>query len=319
MSEINCVELVVPLVQELDSEGIKFQIMGGIGSVVLAGEFVPVGQDRTIHTRDKIHLSQFRDNGSKRDVDVLVLSDDEAETKRVEEIADEVIGDGLKLSIFGLKTYWDLAKQRRQPTRSLTRVFLADRYKGSHPAAGCHKSLFPFIAPIDPEAMETWYVPVQHGGANTLVPIPHPGATILNYATRSVSGIRPKDRKKLDSISTNIHQNFPGIRTWIHDGPGRDQLLFARMIHSLRQPVGNQSQNLTIGNIVDEPTVDLESILRDSNYSMVSGLPASLRRIILHATRAKAQVVHWGESKEELVTVFQNVLEDKFDKIVKNR
>jgi hypothetical protein len=319
MTEINCVDLVVPLVHELDSEGVKFQIMGGVGSVALAGEFISVGQDRTIHTRDKIHLSQFRDNGSKRDVDVLVLSDDDAEIYKAEKIAQEVIGDELEISIFGLKTWWDLAAQKRRPVKSLSKVFLADRYTGIQEIDECYKALFPFIAPIEPETLETWYVPVQSSGSRTLVPIPHPGATILNYATRSVSGIRPKDKAKLDSISTHIHHNFPGIRTWLHEGPGREQLLFARMIHSLRQPLGEQSQNLTIGDLVDQPTVDLVSILQDERYSLVSGLPSSIQRASLEATRLKARVLHWGEEKERIVTMFQNVLEKRFDKIVKNK
>lgn len=318
MLEKNCVDMVVPLVQELDSEGIQFQIMGGIGSVALSGDFIALPDDQIIETRRSLRLSQFRENGTLRDVDVLVLSSDKEAIEKAILIADEVIGNELEISIFGLKSAWDLARQKDHPARSLSRVFLADRYVGLHGVADCKKALYPFVAPLNPEVMETWYVPVTSGGQTTAVPIPHPGASILNYVTRSVSSIRPKDALKLGTIANNVSRNIPEMGEWIHDGPGREQLAFARILHSLRHQHGSDAQNITLGNLINEPTVDVVSVLADSRYSMVSSMPIQAHRMILSIMRTKARVIHWGESNEHIVKMFQDVFEKKFDRIVKN-
>lgn len=319
MTEINCVDLVIPLVQELDARGVQYQIMGGIGSAALTGRFIALPEEQVIETSKEVRLSQYRENKSLRDVDVLVLSNDDAELQKVEAIADDVIGEELILSIFGLKSVWDLRKQKDHPGRSFSSVFLADRYVGLHGVGECYKALYPFISPLDPEALETWYVPVTRGAQTTAIPIPHPGASILNYVTRSVSGIRPKDEEKLRRITASVACNFPEIKEWIHDGPGKDQLAFAGIVHSLRQPKQGTTQNLQVGEIIDQPAVDLASVVADSKYSMISELPIPLQRIILAGTRTKAHLIHWGESNEQIVRMFQDVFEKKLDRIVKNK
>ncbi len=319
MIEKNCVDMVIPLVQELDAEGLHFQIMGGIGSVALANEFVALPNDQLIETREEIRLSQFRENKTLRDVDVLVLSSDDTDIEKVELITQEVIGDELEISVFGLKNSWDLARQKDHPLRSLGMVHLADRYVGLHGVADCQKALYPFKAALNPEILETWYVPVIRGGQVTSIPIPHPGASILNYVTRSVSGIRPKDEAKLTKIVDNVTSNFADITEWIHDGPGSEQLEFARILHSLRQPSHGTAQDLTLGTLLKQPALDLASVMSDSTYSMASDLPVSMQRTILSVMRAKARIIHWGESNEHIVRMFQDVFEKKFDKIVKNK
>ncbi len=117
------------------------------------------------------------------------------EVDEVESIAKAVVAKGeLDLSVFGLRSLRQLEHQRRYPVLAAPKVHVSDRYvvmDGEH-VAYARKALFPFEVDMPVATLETWQMQIGDD-SSLLFPIPHPGATVLNY----LAGIRDPvyDRK----------------------------------------------------------------------------------------------------------------------------
>jgi|GEM_PF-598753 len=322
MSKRTCAEVIAPFVQALDARPDLpiVQIIGGNGSAALLHEDTIIDFDaRTIVAPAVCDLPRFRPDGSLRDMDTLVMSTDPLEIEQVETLAAEFVGDELKISIFGLKTLDHLEMQRRQPARSSVRTFLGDRYVTTL-RDGCgntsfegYKALYPFRVPITTETLETFRM-VTHEEAFT--PTAHPGATILNYLTRSISSVRAKDASKVEQMIENTLTRYPEVREWILDGPGKATFELARILHTLREPRGAPAVRRIGTQLQLEPYTRVELIEHDGFMAATMGTNA--QRIIIEMSQLKSHVLGRFESSPTLVTFWQNNVEDRVAAIIHN-
>jgi hypothetical protein len=312
----NCIDIVRPFVAELDGNTPPLQIVGGVGSYVLQQEGVEIRPDERLiiappgMKRDGI--GQFRGDGNKRDFDVLVLSTAKAEKKVVEELAEDTIGKDLKLSVFGLHTVAQLRKQPGHSALNLARRWVSDRYVKDEGGliTEAWKALFPYAVRMDLDSLETWHTII---GSEKPIPCPHPGAVVMNYGTRSVSGLRPKDENKVHKLARNIFKAEPLILDWIIDGPGSSQVELARILHTAREP--EPARELLIGGklpILPYRVADLAT-----HAAMMLEDPEEARDAA-EITRFKASKLHWAESNERLVTLYQRYLEPAMGFITNN-
>lgn len=325
MSERKCGEVIAPFVIAANDRPdlAKFQVIGGNGSAALMdpNSFLDTVTGRIV-AGASCDLELLRDDGSKRDADILVLERDPEKIAAVDALAREYIGDELIVSTFGLKMTVDLMNQAGSPFKSTAKVFLGDRYvegletgERSVSIWKGFKALYPFMAPITSETLETYQLEVQ--GSEAVIPTAHPGATLLNYLTRSISGLRPKDEEKVGELADNI-LSYPEIREWVHDGPGAPTLELARILHTLRESRKNP-EALVLG---ESGLLQINPLSMDKLYEheffMGSNMSDRERVAIVEAARIKSRVVHFGEKQQKLVTWWLKNIEQRIPKIVHN-
>lgn len=325
----NCVDIVRPFVAEMAEQhpDLSYQVIGGTGSAALAlAETLVLPRDVLVAAPENLFVPQFRDKKqrNKRDLDLLVLSSHEPTREAVETTARETIHRDLKLSVFGLKSAAALRHAHEHPILPDVFSWVSDRYveESGGTVTELWKGLYPFAVPVDTETLETWYL--QVGKQAVLTPIPHPGATLLNYLTRSVSGIRPKDMEKLlgtkdqQGIAETVLQT-PGMKEWLFDGPGKNLVHLARVLHGLRQPYDNQQPLVLTDRIsltpVHPKTLPFDPAFMFATESAELGFgPANH----LSVARAKSRVVHAYEKNEKLVAVWQQFVEPLIGKVLHN-
>lgn len=318
-----CGVIMEPFVRALNERGDvpSVQIIGGNGSAALLNEHTVIDlAARTIEAPAICDLPRFRPDKTLRDLDTLVLSTRQEELDRVQALAEQSIGDDLKISIFGLKSIAELERQRAQPLRSTARIFLGDRYVTTsydeqRRVVGIEgfKALYPFRVPVSTEAFETFELSTQ---GRIATPTAHPGATILNYLTRSISGIRGKDFSKVETMTENVLTKCPEVREWIHDGPGREMLDLARILHTLREPRG-RPQILRLGSRLQVVPYTLAELDEHQGF-MASDLSRGGRRLIIELSHLKSRVLSRFEGNPTVVTFWQNYVEDRLGAIVHN-
>ena len=320
MSEtVNAVDIAGNFVDRLSDYLLdtNIQIIGGVGSAALGHSGVEIlPEERLIVVRDEIVLPRYRDDGTLRDLDVLVTSADPDDLKEIEEVAEETIDEGdLEVSIFNYQPMSKLEDQVRNPALAAALVHVSDRYveqKGTQVRAA-KKPVFPFAVDVPTEALETWGLKI--GNHPVQFPVPHPGATILNYLTRSSSGLRPKDAKKVHAMTANISDKAPETIDWIIDGPGASQLELARVLHTLREG-RNTDRPLHVGNVFDVEQLDLGSLAIHPAFMLI-GHPA-VRQALIEAEHAKSAAMFAMEKRPRVVTAWQRYVEPSIGRIVKN-
>lgn len=306
-------EVIAPFVREMDQPQLPpYQIVGGVGSAALADPKSEVRPDTIEIIADKnLSLPTYREDGNKRDLDVLVLSNDKDRVAEVVEVAQDTIGDELEIGIFGLKTLEQAQKQIARPYTSSAMRWLSDRYVDMDTKLGV-KLLFPFAVDLPLDTLETWRLQFN----NTTIPIPHPGTTLLNYLTRSISGLRAKDHDKVQKIATKVFSGSPDIADWMSSGPGSTQFELARVLHSLREPSDNP-QDLVIGETLTISPYPHGTLI-DHEAFLLDNWMAGRTRNIFALARAKSRALRTAESNPRLVTMWQRFGEQKADVFVKN-
>lgn len=316
MSERLSGEIIEPFIRAMDDRDDlpAIQIMGGNGSAALKHPDTEIDFGTgEIHAGGECDLPRLRDDGTLRDVDILALTSDKDAIDAVHEVAVGEIGGQLLVEVFGLKSAEQLQRQSRQSIISMAKVFLGDRYIDEGAQAG-FKALHPFAAPIDKEVLKsfTLFTPASERG----LPTTHPGATLLNYLTRSISGLRPKDQGKITEIADNLLGRYPELLDWMIDGPGRDTYQLARILHTLRESK-RRPQILQVGQYLQvEPYQYSE--LQEHPAFMSEQLSPLARRAIVAAAHSKSRGLHIFESNPKIVTFFQSHIEPRISKIVHN-
>ncbi|MGH7237381.1 MAG: hypothetical protein ACREGF_02500, partial [Candidatus Saccharimonadales bacterium] len=233
----DCAKIMIPFVEALGATGGEteneaclldtMQFIGGVASAALqdpATRFDPI--DRLIIAPAGFELSSIRDNGSRRDLDLLVLDTRPEKIAEVETLAGSCIGDELKISVFGLHQATELGRMKAHPFGK--RAYwsaVSDRYVSPSPDLGqppkLEKSIFPFAANLPPECLETWNLQLGKPGEEFVIPVAHPGSALLNYATRSLAGLRGKDAVKVRKMADNLLAKDPEMKDWLLGGPGQ--------------------------------------------------------------------------------------------------
>jgi hypothetical protein len=225
----------------------------------------------------------------------------------------------LEQSVFSIVSGDKLRKQLAHPFgMAAVLAVVSDRYgrpsgidlpEGMVSSGGMVKSLFPFAVPLEPESMETWSLLVK----NMRVPIPNPAMSVINYATRSITGVRAKDADKIDTMATSVLQKAPELRDWAVDGPGAKQLGLGLLLRSLTP---NHAHVDYFG--TGRPIVPL-SDLADNEMFMLPNRSDEEKRLMIAETALKAKLISYFESKQAFVSWWQNHIEQKIDAIVKHK
>ena len=310
----NSLEIIQPFIDRI-ADDTDVQIMGGLGTAALVMSDVEINTaTKEVIAPEGFFLPAHRDDGTKRDVDVLVLTSDQVRIAEVDAILKDSIGNGLERSVFGIRPQNALRKQINKPLGFRAfRTFLSDRYEADSETPGAYvKSLFPFAVPIEPEALETWTLVM--GDDQSRIPIPHPGATLANYASRSISGLRPRDYDKITHVADNVFTRSPEVKEWLVDGPGKPLIELSTMIASLRKP-GLTSTSLIDGLHVRTFTHD--ELIEQPSF-MLPEQPEQRKRAIIGEAAFKATALHAFESNPLVVMLWRHFLERRAGAIVKN-
>lgn len=319
MSEItqkstNSIEIIQPFVERI-AEARDVQILGGLGMAALVQPNIIIeNDDRRVIVPEMPFLPAHREDGTKRDVDVLVLSSDPARVSEVSTMLDDSIGDALEKSVFDIRPSETLRKQLVDPLgfRAL-RTLLSDRYEKDPYASGEYvKSLFPFSVPLTPDALETWTLVLGQDGIE--VPIPHPGTTLANYTNRSISGLRPRDADKITHVAENVFGVAPEIKDWMMDGPGKSQIELSTAIASLRHP---DRKNLPLIDGLKVNTYSHDELMDHPSF-MIPEYSKRHKRAVIGRAVFKAHALNAFESNPLVVTLWRQFAEHGTDAIIKN-
>jgi hypothetical protein len=187
---------------------IPYAIVGGTVTSALADAhtFISV-DDKELYAAQSSDTNVIRDNGTKRDADILVLSDDAEKIAFIRDVATAASAGQLAISAFGLERY------QEPPLTKAARLgnFVLNNYTSSREITAdgdvVHR-LQPLEAKIPSETLSGWSMYVTHDG--TPVPILDPRYHLLCYQLRSVGGLRPKDDtpEKYRAALSRVDQAF---------------------------------------------------------------------------------------------------------------
>lgn len=314
----NCIDIIRPFRDDLEEDGLlgRVQFIGGVGSAAMGNEATLILPDEsTMVAPADLYLPRRRDDGNVRDMDVLVLSDDRAVIDKVEGMAKDTVDGKLHVSIFGLRNASYLRKQLRHPVLGwkAVKTFVSDRYLDAD--GSMTKALFPFGVPMDREALETYWL--QVGGMT--VPVASPPAALVNYSSRSISGLRPKDEAKVQKMARNVFSKVPDYTDWIETGPGASQLELSQVLHTLQGPSDvRKAESLIIGDVIKVDPLPIRTLFNHEAFLLRDRDPEVQQKAMAWA-RIKSAALAKAESYDEVVRLYQKWAERLFDSISKNK
>jgi len=317
----NSIEVIRPFADALREESItNVQVFGGINTAALRDLKTVIDFDsKEVIAPATLYLDVRRSdrNKSLRDADVFVKSSDPEYIAYIEKILDEAVGTALRQSVFGIVPEKVLRRQLRHPFGfTALKTFLSDRYEQPDgidlPDSVASpdrliRSIFPFGVPIDAESLESWTLSV----GDMRVDVPNPAMQVINYASRSVSGVRPKDEKKVKETAASILTKAPELRDWAMEGPGASQLDLCLLLRSLT-PKKEHPDYFRANR-----RVQTLSELADSEYFMLPDLEVNARRRLVATVAFKANILSFFESNKTLVSLFQKYIESHMGTLVK--
>lgn len=295
----NSIDILRPFFSEYGSDP-EVQLIGGAGSAALQDSSVRISStEEAVRAPDDLYLPTLRDNGSKRDVDVFVASVNRDKAKEIERFLEETVAGKLDVSVFGIHDSELLRQQMARPLGlKAFMAFTSDRYKDLN-GDGFTKALFPFMAPIEEESLRPWRLEIGDVSVN----IPHPGMSLINYANRSISGVRRKDESKLRTVSNALKDKAPEVIDWCVDGPGRSQLELAKLIHTAG--VGMEP----LRRLFPTDLSPLATVPEQHEYYMLREAPKHIQELALGVFATKARLLRTAESSSLVTGVWQRFFE----------
>lgn len=197
-----CLEVIRELdliAQEVLGSDRRYFVLGGIATAAInnADSIFDHQTQRVIAAPDSSEPT-IRDNGTKRDLDLLVfdtIPKEEAVTTS-KEIA-EAIDDQMEVSVFGLEPHRDF-----QPFGRL--ILTASSWISKRTVdenSDLRIELFPLEQILPQSTFSPWTLQLPSGeGVSILNPATH----MLAYRTRSISGRRYKDEEKLRTMEDRV-------------------------------------------------------------------------------------------------------------------
>lgn len=324
----NCIEIIHPVMAALDAQGIDgVQIMGGIGSAALSHpDTVIIPDEKRIVTSDDFlqngkgelnpHLTRIRSNGTLRDLDVLLLSCDPDYVEQTKRLVEEQIDGQLETSVFPLHDGRELEERVESPFsfKSIA-SFVTDRYVMED--GKMVKALAPlFAVDIDPDTVRPWEVEVD----GEEYPVVNPATAIVNYLTRSMTGLRPKDFDKVQEMARQVFGKSPEMVEYVIDGPLKSQMELAGIFQTLRWSNSwpQSKRTLDVGGILQIKSGSING-LREHEAFLLRDADDDTQLRVLTLAIIKSRVVGTGESFEKIVELYQRFAENPLDFIAKNK
>lgn len=308
MSEIpQSVDVIRPFLAEVEGPS-DIQIMGGIASTALRHPDLVVDFVHKELRVPEVDIPIFRPNGTLRDADVFVLTENTERIQEVKKTLVQSIDDQLIASVCAIHPFRAYERQIGNQTE-----ITSDRYRVNPFKKDYAKVLPPFVATIDPEALETWQLIVND---ELTIPVSHPGATFSNYTQRSIEGLRPKDAKKMNAAARNVFAKAPEIKEWLLDGPGWSQFELSYAFTSLRQ---QRRPTVNIIDGIELPTMTLDA-MTDSHLMIDPETSRAFRRQAVGFAALKSRASFAISSNEKIVAFFNEPkVEELFARFIKSR
>jgi hypothetical protein len=223
---VDCFEATADLEAALKASPLqngRYFVLGGIVTSALQHPDTVIDHEsQTIVAAPDLTYPNVRDeNGTRRDIDLLI---DEVLTPgtvaAIKENVNEAIGGKLILSLFGL--------ERHEPSPGISerivRSFMHLTTSRTIDDNGVRRfELHPLEQIVEEESYVPWNLQTPGGG---IVQVLNPAGHLMAYRMCSISGLREKDRVKVDAMATNVMAD-PRLQEQIMDGPFRAWLDFA--------------------------------------------------------------------------------------------
>lgn len=180
----------------LIAKDVDYRVLGGIGiQAVLTAEQINPAVKEIVLSPDA-ELSVIRENGTRRDIDMLICTSDREWIMEAKDIVTDAVGKELSVSVFGLRDRvngprrWDFLTQRYIDKDSGDVFMRCDNIEEKLPES----------------FLEPWVV--KSSQLNPVAQVISPAAQLVSYKTRSITGIRHKDREKVDRLSGLLAENL---------------------------------------------------------------------------------------------------------------
>ena len=217
-------------IRESLRHNVPYFMLGGIATAPLAepNSFIDPDENQ-IFTTDSGDIPTIRDGGTKRDIDILVGDVLDVDTARkVKASVEAAVEDALEVSVFGFGVHEPMIS----PVRAAKMAGTGWTSRRTIDSGGVIRlELFPLIREIDTAIFEPWTLITPN---QDKVSVMHPAVHVLNYATRSISGVRNKDREKLAKASKQVFENDRFVDD-LNDGKLTALTEFSVMLDWLRQ------------------------------------------------------------------------------------
>jgi hypothetical protein len=233
------------------------------------------------------------------------MSAADRDLRAIDTLAKESMGHRLKVSSFPIHA------PRRRPHTPLSIQVVSDRYFSAE-GNGIERILSPFRVPLHPGSLEPWHLV----SGDIRYPVAHPISVVMNYASRSIGGLRSKDIEKVYQAVSMLHESYSGFEDELRSEAFADQVEFARVVASLRGVPPHPA--LQFGDTVYSENELLEHpafILRESKA------PDAYKRAVLGSAALRAQLMNGLESMQPVVDAWQRlgIEETLASFIVKNK
>lgn len=227
----NCYDIARGLDRRLRDIGVeKYFVAGGMAAEALRDEDTKFDiENRQIIAGVDLDLPSIRHDGTRRDLDILILTEYKGLLNEAKTEVEKLVKDKLEVSVFGISAHEQYASPRQQLVRNFTE-FLSERTIDSHGAI--RYVLGPIEVVTNPASFEPWQLVLPDGEAMQVM---HPVGQMLCYAMRSISGIRPKDRDKLSEIA-DVLLDVPEFRDAAINGEFKEWMEFIVLRDKLLGP-----------------------------------------------------------------------------------
>lgn len=178
-----------------ETAGEHHRVLGGIAAHAILGSKRIDYTSQSIFIPRDIHLNNYRENGTLRDIDILHIGSQQdlvAAKKRIEQTLD----GRLVSSVFPL-----IPEGNRW---SLQRLFLTERVLDNQ--RNYSLRLGRIVTRIPKSTYNGWSVHYEDNN-DALFQTISPVSILGGYTVRSITGIRPKDQEKVEELKSKIFGN----------------------------------------------------------------------------------------------------------------
>lgn len=191
----------LPIIQPLIyKEDMGMVYVGGLPTDFLLSPGATIDLDhKIVNVEGDVTAPLFRSNGTLRDIDLVCFTDDVAVLRRLNDtIRNTLLESGRldeipKISISGYE----------KDIRSNSYLQLVSQI--SRKDNQTHLSLGPIHEAIEASVFEESWTILHNELA---LPIHHPIIHMSNYRIRSLAGLRPKDKEKINRLETKLRTSF---------------------------------------------------------------------------------------------------------------
>jgi len=211
-------------------DGVDYFVLGGIpSSAILHPDTEFDFTKETIGTTAEASDSTIRDNGTLRDVDILVARPvGKKEGERLVEQVEKATGGALEVSVFGFELH---SAADDNPTRLRRSLKEWTSLRTIDDDGIIRHELYPVSVAVNPDSYRPWTLSVPELG--TTVSVFSPPGHELAYESRSISGIRAKDREKVSKLRDVIESYDEFIKA-IEEGDFKEWQRFVEALQQMR-------------------------------------------------------------------------------------